>query len=257
MEVGNSPTFTILSLPKLQQNTEPDNHAIALARKFRELRLLALKTAPEAFAASYDVENERGLEQTLQRLNSAKAIHFIAIEDDPGIGADSTSEDDFGHLLASDWVGMIVLLGPETEPSSSTVSARSDPFARMTAATSPHGTTVSPPQREGKVAQTFHYHLNGVFVSPSARKSGLGRALIAAALAGADFEAQRLDAQTKCSILVDSENRAARGLYEKAGFLGVGEETYVQQPRALVVGEPRALEKVALLMELERGATHA
>lgn len=248
MEIRNAPTFAITALPRLREKSEVDGHATALARKFRNLRLQAFKTAPEAFAASFEVENQRGLEHTLQRLSNAKAVHFVAFGAGRGVG-DVTDEGDIRRFLETEWVGMIVLLGPEVGHSSSGVSARSDPFARITAASTVEPTSA---REDGSAISTMHYHLNGVFVSPSARQSGLGRALIQAALERANADVQNAGACMTCSILVDSENIAAKALYEKAGFVGVGQETYTQQPRALVADESHAVERVALLMELVR-----
>lgn len=244
-----SAEFEVCRLPRLPDNPQgsPENHWKVLAERYRELRLDALRTAPDAFASSYEVERERDLEQTWQRLSNPKAINFIAISTK---GDSSDPKPATGVLEVAneaEWVGLIVLIGPQ-DGNEDTVSAKQDPFAKMTAVTP--APPEAPIETETKTRR-FHYHLNGVFVRPSARKAGLGRRLINAALAHAREEADAAGAGHKITIVVNEENRAARELYEKAGFVLLRSETYVQQPRALA-GESHAEEKVALLMELDR-----
>ncbi|KAK5123061.1 hypothetical protein LTR85_003257 [Meristemomyces frigidus] len=258
MEGQHKPTFAIVALPKLPESPEADDRAIALAHKFRELRLQSLRLAPEAFASSYEVESQRGIDQTLQRLSNPKAVIFLAVSSGSAVSGHDASEVSHQQLVDADWVGFAGLLGPETEQSSSSVTGRGDPWARATAVAgtaTPAGPTSTSPEVLASPVNTLHYHIGGVYVSPSARGSGLGHAMIAAALARADAEAQRANTSMSCSVLVKPENVAARGLYEKAGFAVVGEETYVQQARALVAGESQPEEMVALRMELDRGVT--
>lgn len=263
MQAGASPTFAVVALPQLPDSPEADERAIALAYKFREIRLQSLKVAPEAFASSYEVESQRGIDQTLQRLSNPKAIIFVAIRS-PSTASRDGSGDGVHGLLNSDWVGFIGLLGPETEEAWSAVSAQRDPWARTAATTDAAlgtTTTTAPVSAEhegiASAVKTLHYHIGGVFVSPAARHHGLGKALIDAALARASAMARSTQASMRCSILVMPENAAALKLYEKAGFVVVGEETYVQQPRALVAGETQADETVALRMEFVESVTPA
>ena len=84
------------------------------------------------------------------------------------------------------------------------------------------------------------------------RRVGVGKALIDAALSKAEAQTAIAGNEgVKCTIIVDSYNVAARRTYEKAGFVVVGKETYVQQPRALVAGETQRTERVGLLMQRE------
>jgi len=255
MENRNRPTFAIATLPLLPDIVANKGQHFQLAQKYRDLRLLALQTSPEAFASSYEVESQRSLDETVKRLSNSKAVHFVAVEDKHDNSKCIDKQKDLQRLLNSEWIGMIVLLGPETEQSPA-VSAQLDPFARMTAIATldNHPETVEGIRAE---EQTLHYHLNSVFVTPTARKAGLGQLLIKAAFARAETVAKTEEARWYCTVLVDSKNQAARSLYEKAGIVVVGEETYFQQPRALVAGESHAEVKVALLMELHRAVSHA
>ena len=99
-------------------------------------------------------------------------------------------------------------------------------------------------------AQTF-YQLNALFVHPSQRRTGLGRALIETALEdirqSLQAKANVLQLQPKSDdstiilggleakvvILVDTWNEAARGLYVACGFVDADESEY------LVEGETR------------------
>lgn len=237
--------YRIVTLPKLDEEAcGNDSEALSLAYTFRDFRLLALKTAPAAFAASYHEERQRSLDQTIERLTNIKATHFVALScGDSDSSADAAVyEATVEHLLSNDWHGTIVILGPQNE-SSEPVTARTDPFAAMTVATTEGpGTT---PQEQSKL----HYHLSGMFVVPTARGSGLGRRLIEVALGKAKADGQRLERDGVCTIIVDEWNEDARRLYEKCGFAVVSKETYVQRPRGLIQGESQSEEHVALRME--------
>lgn len=252
MDAKSKSTFNIITLPRLPEGSETDTHSIALAEKFRSLRLHALKTAPEAFASSYDVESQRGLEQTFQRLNNPKAVNLLAVKDNRDILSTTGIEENIDALLATDWVGTIVLIGPDESGSTPTVSARADPFERITASAPQRSLSQKADMSAAPNPTCLHYHLNGVFVCDSARNGGLGKALIEAALQKAEAQARRLQCAFRCTILVDSRNEAALRLYEKAGFGVVGEETYVQQPRKML-GEQQVAQRVALQLVLHYG----
>ena len=238
-------THSIVTVVKLnEQSYRDDKQAISLARTFRNFRLLALKTAPSAFAASYHEESRRRLDQTIERLTNTRATQFVALscsdsEEHASVGpAEATVE----HLLSNDWHGTIVILGPQ-EASAQSVTATTDPFGAVTSLTTEEANV-----RPGKDSQ-LHYHLNGIFVVPQARGSGLGRRLIEAALGKARADADRLKQDCSCTIIVDEMNAAAKSLYERCGFAVVSKETYVQRPRGLVHGESQSEERIALRME--------
>nr|POF08105.1 hypothetical protein CFP56_62685 [Quercus suber] len=188
----------IVSLSDFFHNASDEQSIVS---RFHAFRLDALRTSPEAFASSYEIEVQRDLDQSRQRLKNPNANHLIAVR----------SVDGMLPLVEREWLGMIVLLGPEDNAVSATVSATSDPFARMTS------NNVS--KREGKHMRSWHYHLNGVFVRPAARRTGLGKALIQAALDEVERRARRDGVHSvRLTISVDSENEKARRLYEAAGF---------------------------------------
>lgn len=234
--------IAVLNLPKLRQDeyVEQNQDAKQLAEKFRDLRLHALLVAPEDFASTYEVEVARGLGQTLDRLRNGQADHFFAVE----LQTDWPPEehqDVIHELLKAKWVGMILLIGPLE--STSSVSAAIDPLAGQTGRTT-EAQVLCPPEH-----RTLRYQLNGTFVDPGTRRHGVGKALVEAALGKARAECLNQYAALDCSVLVDAKNSAAQKLYQKVGFVTVGEESYTQLPR-FIAGEWEASERTAFRMEI-------
>lgn len=213
--MAESTTFRIVTLPKAWNGAEPDAKSTALAEKFRELRLRALKMAPEAFASKYEDESKRGLEQTLDRLSNAKATHFIALKMPASRSPPFDGHDDIERILKGQWLGMIVLLGPQEDNDPDPYPKR-DPFQRMTAATREEKFLSAQDQLDAPAA--LHFHLNSTFVDPDAQRGGLGMALIDAAMGRAELEAAKFNAGFRVTVAVYDHNVSARKLYEKAGF---------------------------------------
>ncbi len=65
------------------------------------------------------------------------------------------------------------------------------------------------------------WFLGGVFVDPGVRGRGVGRALVASALASAR------EARAKVGLYVREDRREARQLYEKMGFRPIGHRTWL------------------------------
>ncbi|KAK3068096.1 hypothetical protein LTR53_014597 [Teratosphaeriaceae sp. CCFEE 6253] len=243
-------------LPKLPQRVESDATGIALATKSRTLRLYALRIAPNAFASSYEIENQWGLDQTIARLSNPNAAHFVSLRTDSGAFTQAT--EDLAALLSVEWTGFIALLGPENKGPAQ-ISAKKDPLAHMTSSGLLNGLVRAGP--EVIIAHTadsdaLDFHIGAVFVDPSARRGGIGMALIDAALSEAESQTRRQGATGfECTIHVDKHNDAAVTLYQKAGFVVLGEETYVQQAAAPETGETRVIERVAYLMEVKRAVS--
>ena len=201
-----STTYRIVTLPKHQD----EQTTLALASKFKELRLHALQTSPDAFGSNYETESQKSIEQSLERLRNPKAVHFIAKRRSPTDSPFFDGNNDVERILKSEWVGFIVLLGPQ-EGDGAGHPGGGDPFAKMTAV----GETSS---NSLDSSSELHYHLSGMFVDPSARRGGLGKALIDAALAKAEADAAKTNAALRFTIAVYAHNIGARKLYERAGF---------------------------------------
>lgn len=232
--------YDIVNLPKLgsDEYSEEDDVAKIFALKLRELRLHALKTSPQAFATSYEQERQNELIATMDRLADRKTDHFFATDRSIDPWSEETNEQFFEQLFDAEWVGMIVLIGPLSPNQSAAISAKEEPLAGGKGRESPESSKKDLPG-------VVHFHLNGVFVDPAVRGAGLGLALVEAALAKAVAKSGGREIQ--CSVLVDSENLAARKLYQRAGFDEVGQETYTPQPRSETAGA-QAQEMVAVKM---------
>ena len=228
--------YRIFTIPKLDE-TVAEHNQLALAQKFREFRLLALKTAPGAFASSYDDEAKRGLEHTFERLRHAKATQFVALASASTQDTAHIHEANIADLLDRDWLGFIVLIGLGEDLSS--ISAKSDPLSQVA-----KGTKLDGGAYETHNNNVIRFHLNGMFVSPAARRCGMGVRLIEAALGTAKSISDKTSCGFHCTIIVDEWNDAAIKLYERVGFEVVATETY---------GEDR----IALRMELRRGGEAA
>lgn len=216
-------TYGIVNLPKLNPDeyTEDNDVAKVFAMKMRDVRLQALRAAPEAFASSYEEENQKDLSFTMDRLAKGEADHFFATDCSIAPWSAETNEDFFEQLFNSTWVGMIVLIGPLSPAQSAAISAKRDPLMRPEQ-------EKSSVDIEGALSGIVHFQINGIFVDPTIRRAGLGMALVEAALAKAHAKAG--DHEIQCTVLVDSKNLAARNMYQKAGFKEEAErETYTPQ----------------------------
>lgn len=233
---------TVVKLPKLNTEDYNESNEIArtLAEKTRTLRLHALQTAPDAFASSYEDEVQRDLAHTLERLQTHYANHYFAVDCAMEQWTEKSHARFFDELFSARFVGSIVIVGPLPMEG---FTAKEDPLAvdRRRKSAKSHK-----PSNEA-----LHYVLNGTFVDHKARRSGFGRRLIEAAMASGQQDAFGRGRDFLCTVLVDSENEAAKALYEKAGFIASGDETYVQRPRAQM-GESKSVERVAVKLELRR-----
>lgn len=239
------PAITIVKLPKPPLAVEDDADWTGLAQKFRGLRLRSLETSPEAFASTYEAESQRGLDQTFDRLRNRNARQFIAVEN---IDGDRECSPDFWDVFAicqREWVGMIVLVGPME----GSVGAQADPINAVIQQLD-DGACEAADAKTSISTPPVEFVLNGVFVEPSARGRGIGKALMNIAVDRAKSYESTGPVDRFITVLVSGENEEARKLYEKAGFRVVGEETYTQEPRRLL-GEIRAVEKVALKMRFD------
>ena len=233
--LGDIPSYRIVTIPKFDGDATTNDQQLALAHKFRDFRLFALKTSPGAFASTYEEESRRGLDHTLERLMSIKATQFVALAVDGTLEDDAVCEADMSDLLQRDWLGTVVLMGPNE--GSKIISANADPVDQMAA----RGDQVAEEDSHG----ALHFHLNGMFVQISARRSGMGRRLIEAALGMAREKVKYSDMSgMHCTIIVDEWNNSARSLYARCGFEVVATEVY---------GDNR----IALRMELREAGESA
>ncbi|KAK3708869.1 hypothetical protein LTR37_011199 [Vermiconidia calcicola] len=239
--MAERPTFRIVTIPKIR---ETDIKMTALAHKFQDFRLHCLREAPDSFASTYEVESQRGLEHSVQRLINPKAAQFVALRDPDPETASAARSEDLDRLLNCEWAGINVLLGPEEGSDLPAPSAhldrfpRGDPFQQMTTAK----LSLNSSQDAG-MPDVLHFHINGMFVSPSTRGAGLGNALMDGVLRRAEEEAARTNSSLHITISVFAHNVAAMHLYDKAGFVVVEKSQSRSRP-----------EFMAVHMELNRAA---
>lgn len=226
LEMTANATYQIVLIPKL---TEAHEHITGLAEKFRAFRLGALLKSPDAFASTYEVENQRGLDHSIQRLISPKAAQYVALRRATKHETPRSEGEAIERLLKDDWVGLNVLLGPEEGDELSGPSAS---LERTTPGLWPPNTSFFA-RSEGPL--DLHFHINGMYVDPSTRGAGLGKALMEAVLQRADAEAAKVSGKARVSLSVYDHNTAARGLYEKAGFQVVKQGPSRSKPGSIAV----------------------
>lgn len=183
-------------------------------------------------ASSYEEEVRRDLDFTMQRLSNPRAVQFVALASNAPAKGPAYREAEICALRTRDWIGSLVLMGPQAEPTG--ISARSDPFQ-----TTANDTKAESQASARSADKQLHSHLNGMFVVPFVRRSGVGVALVRAALERAEFEGASLDCGVCCTIIVDEWNESANKLYERSGFQVVARELYGEDRVALRVQRRR------------------
>lgn len=117
----------------------------------------------------------------------------------------------------------------------------------LEAATNPWTVIASTDQILEEAVRPWHFRLNALFTMPEARGKGLAMDLIAEALSfSRDFSQHRAVEEEHggfvVSIAVEEDNIAARKLYEKCGFQGIGDVEIGVRP-----GDDREQRKIMLL----------
>ena len=191
-----------------------------MANALRRLRLDALQLAPDAYASTYEKEVLFSEDLWLQRLQNSQARHVVASEKREGGGkeVDQASRlEQFGQ-----WIGLVVVMEKHgSERSSAAVSLWTYNASQKitTMATERLGTTETP--------TSVFYQLHGLFVHPSMRRCGLGKALIQESY---NYVRTRIIEQgllsARVDVLVDSWNVSARNLYLSCGFAFVSQDSY-------------------------------
>lgn len=229
--MATSQTYEIVVLPRLRSEPEPEPNLLKLADKFFALRMKALTNAADAYASRYEVESQDGVAKSLSRLSNNKAVHWVAIRKRSSAEGSTKDPDELSTVLASEWVGLNVLLGPEEGNELSVPSANLDPFPRMTATAVPQSGLIHRPVEHDEL----HFLINGMYVDPSARGAGLGSKLMHAALDHAKRKAANAQIKLRVSLSVFSHNISARRLYENCGFTILKEQQGRSRPEFVAV----------------------
>ncbi|KAH0536417.1 hypothetical protein FGG08_006715 [Glutinoglossum americanum] len=166
---------------------------------FKSLRLRSLQLNPESFTSTYEEEAQFTVDVWEGRLKNPLASQIVAIP------ADASAQPD--------WVGMIVLLGPVANE----LETRTPPRKSITSESLDEQDTVD-------CDGVARYNINALFTMPSVRRLGLGETLVRSAINLAkDKEGKRRAGAVRVGIMADSRNLPAKCLYEKCGFVVIGE----------------------------------
>jgi GNAT superfamily N-acetyltransferase len=181
-------SFEIFQVP------HDDESARTWQHRYKDFRLFALKTAPEAFLSTYAREAAFEDDVWYTRLTNPEAFTFFAVQE-------------------SRIVGSLTLIGP---------------LPYFAEDHSPLANPWLPPDTEGTApADTptvSHWRVNGMFVLPEMRRQGTAKVIIEKSL---DFGREKAACSGKlfvASVAVDDENTPAVKLYEKCGFVTIKSE---------------------------------
>lgn len=209
--------FQVVHIPKLRHYDIGDPVVHTLAARLRELRLFSLQDSPEAFGSSYHDEMQRDLSDTVQKLSDPIADYFVVIRQSDNSSTSAT--EILGVLTEFAWMGLVKLIQGRV-PQAHSASRLSD----TRACAPPSANTAR--DSEAPVAQ---FYMNGTFVHPDARGTGVGKAMIQAAFRKAKAHSEGVSDKATITVLVNRENQAACRLYASSGFRVTGEESYMQR----------------------------
>lgn len=215
-------TYEIKQLRLSEYDSRVD--AEAVIGSYRAFRLSSLQSDPDAFASTY-LEESKETDQFWQtRLANPKAIHFVAVRP----GCDRTS--------SSNWLGMVVLLGPKEEIGTDSIHVNANPWSSFSQSQG-RGSDLPKGAEKGRDRRKIvSFHLNGTYTVPTTRRRGIGAALFKAALLHAEQMCRQIDgAELVCTLYVDADNGPAVKLYENRGFRKVEEHLY--KPKPVEAGE--------------------
>ena len=210
-----------------------------LALKYQSLRLHALRTDPDAYAANYDTEVQVPIEEWERRLTNKYARIFIVLDNVDTL--ERRYHDESGIPIGIEdveWIGSLVLFGPKflSIENGTTVQGQ------LAAAKSPYGhflelikppasDSVPAPSSENSTHPLAMYFMKDVYIKPSSRGKGLGKKLLITALNVARHERIPFEPSVprNCTIMVDKSNSSATASYLRLGFEVVVEEPYTRR----------------------------
>lgn len=178
-----------------------DSDLPAMARKYRNLRLAALKQSPTSFSSTYEIEAAFSDAVWLSRLSEPSKETFICV-------ASSAIPD-----MEEEWVAQVTLLGPV--PTSM--------YALPEEAGQPE---VLPDEEEEK------WQMLSLYTLPTHRGKGLGKKLCQEAFKFASAVERSPPSKVRVRIMVKPENHATLRLYGSLGFKEAGRCTLAEALRA-------------------------
>lgn len=166
----------------------------ASAAQYRNLRLKALKTSPESFSSTYDIESSFGDEVWEQRLCEKGKETFICA------ASHATSGD-------TEWVAQVTLRGPLKRSEYDLPTESGQPSADPD-------------------VDTEFWQMLSLFNLPEHRGRGLGKKLCQEALLY--LEKERPASSLLVRLMVKPQNTATVHLYQSLGFEDVGSCTLAE-----------------------------
>jgi ribosomal protein S18 acetylase RimI-like enzyme len=118
-------------------------------------------------------------------------------------------------VLESEWVGMLVLLGPNSV-------ARNDSSPGKTLL---RGRLVEDNTDENRETVASAYHMAGFYVAPEHRGHGIGGALVQTAMEVIANDCEKMpNPKAICTVGANHTNVVVRRLFKRKGFEEVGED---------------------------------
>ncbi|KAK7727030.1 60S ribosomal protein L10A [Botryosphaeria dothidea] len=202
-----------------------------LVSRQKDFRLLSLRIAPDAFGSTYAREQQFTWDVWENRLTNMQATTFVAVPGDLNQTTESHDGPGVKEILQRGWLGQLVL-----------IRMNQDDRAKLSASQSPWTALKGGETSEDALA---HYHLNGMFVVPSAREQGIARKLVEHALIRTRPGGSITQ---KYTVIIWAKNEAARRTFESCGFKVIGEEMHQSGSQE----QPRR--ELALMMEHGRSS---
>ncbi|KAJ5152063.1 hypothetical protein N7492_010358 [Penicillium capsulatum] len=171
----------------------------ASARKYRDLRLRALKAAPGSFASTYETEVE---------LSDADWISLLTLPHREVFTCAVTSHESPKRSGSSEWIGQVTLRGPMSRedfslpPESGHLASRPD-------------------------SEEERWQVLGLFTLPEHRGNGLGATLCEKALEYLRHH-RPVPRSIQVRLMVKPGNSITVRLYERLGFVRTGQGTLAE-----------------------------
>jgi GNAT superfamily N-acetyltransferase len=202
MPTSSAKTYTTTSIPR----DCASSHLDALAVKFRNFKLDALLSAPEAFSAEFDSESQLPHSTWLSRITESSTTILVCVATNTYTDeyAPTLGDEQIKTLLEGEWTGTFTLIGPVSRA---------------------HYIWPESGQPEpGPEGSETRWQLTSLFTLPAYRGLGIAKRLTEAAVEfgkNASNEMSRATGRvvrTRVRLIVHPKNTGVVKMYEKFGF---------------------------------------
>ncbi|KAG5808755.1 hypothetical protein H9Q74_006944 [Fusarium xylarioides] len=167
------------------------------ATKYRDLRLKALKSSPESFSSTYEIESQFTETEWIDRLLKDDRENFVCIATPVNPDPPSTAQ----------WVGQVTLRGPVSRKNFTLPEASGQPVP-------------------GGDDDEDRWQMLSLFILPEHQGRNLGQGLCQEVINHLQKFQQKT--RTVVRLMVKPQNTATVHLYEKLGFKTVGKCTLAE-----------------------------